>query len=145
MCFPGFGEVRSISYHVNATANLLNRLGNNDVTKDVAQGVSCLNMPDFESALSTIRGALAGHLGQKRGLEDSYQALCDSYGLNEDALSWMEMVDKELHKSGELKSLEVDEESVMYMVFYWTCTALNVSSSGTLYLRNSHNSQFIML
>ncbi|EJD02164.1 uncharacterized protein FOMMEDRAFT_157362 [Fomitiporia mediterranea MF3/22] len=104
------------------------RLGNNDVVKKVAQDVSCLKPKDFEAALSTVRGAISGYLSRRHGKNISYQTLCRSHGLNEDSLYWMEEVDKELRKSEELDDLEVDDESIIYVVFYWTCIALNIRS-----------------
>ena len=95
--------------------------------KKVAQDVSCLKPKDFEAALSTVQGALSGYLSRRHGRNVTYKVLCHTHGLNDDALYWMEEVDKEVRKSRELKNLDADKEAVLYMVFYWTCIALNVS------------------
>ncbi|KAL5490003.1 hypothetical protein ACEPAI_4836 [Sanghuangporus weigelae] len=103
-------------------------LGNNDVKKEMAQQSSCLRPREFDLTLNTVQDALSSYLSRKRTENVSYQSLCQAHGLNEDALYWMEQVDKELRKSGELNDLEVDEETVLLMVFYWTCIALNIRS-----------------
>ena len=97
------------------------------MTKKVAQDVSCLRPQDFSTALSLVRKALSEYLMRKKRASPSYRDLCRLYRFNDDALYWMEEVDKEVRKGEELDQLEVDEDSIIYMVFYWTCVALNVS------------------
>lgn len=100
--------------------------------KKVAQDVSCLKPKDFEAALLTVQGALLGYLSRKKYDSLSYKDLCREHSLNEDIVYWMEEVDKDLRKNEELNDIDVDEETVMYMVFYWTCIRLNVSFIMTI-------------
>ena len=74
-----------------------------------------------------MRTALSDYLKKKERKSASYRDLCRDFRFNDDALYWMEEVDKEVRKSGDLNELDVDEDCVVYMVFYWTCIALNVS------------------
>ena len=99
--------------------------------------MSCLRPKDFETALSTVQGALSNFLTRRSGKGISYKSLCRSHGLSDDALYWMEEVDKEVRKSGELKEMDLEDETIMYMVFYWTCIALNVSLSLLKFQTNS--------
>ncbi|KAH8117102.1 hypothetical protein DFH11DRAFT_1505462 [Phellopilus nigrolimitatus] len=104
------------------------RLSNNDVVEQVAQQASCMNSKQFHAALNTVRTALSSYLQKQKARVISYQAFCRDYGLNEDALYWMEEVEKELRKSHAFEELDVDDDTVLYMVFYWTCIALNIRS-----------------
>ena len=78
-------------------------------------------------ALSTVRSALASYFEEKKRTGVSYEVLCKSHGLDEDALYWMEQVDKKARASEDLKEYDVDDELVTCAAFYWTCVALNVS------------------
>ncbi|KAI5122217.1 hypothetical protein M0805_002706 [Coniferiporia weirii] len=104
------------------------RLGNNDVVEKVAQETSCLQPKQFKASLNTVRSALASYLKKKVQQSISYPVLCRNYGLNDDALYWMEEVEKELRKANVLDDLDVADETVTCMVFYWTCIALNIRS-----------------
>ncbi|THH08318.1 hypothetical protein EW145_g2789 [Phellinidium pouzarii] len=103
-------------------------LGNNDVIEKVAQETSCLQPKQFKAALNTVRSALASYLQKRQQRVDSYQSLCREFGLSDDALYWMEETEKVLRKTDALDNLDAADETVMYMVFYWTCIALNIRS-----------------
>ena len=96
--------------------------------KTVAQQAACLAPKNFEMVLATVRGALVSYFEERKRTGVSYEGLCRSHGLGEDALYWMEQVDKKMRDSKVLKEYDVDDELVTCAVFYWTCVALNVCS-----------------
>ena len=96
--------------------------------KTVAQQAACLAPKNFEMVLATVRGALASYFEERKRTGVSYEGLCRTHGLDDDALYWMEQVDKKMRDSKVLKEYDVDDELVTCAVFYWTCVALNVRS-----------------
>ncbi len=48
--------------------------------------------------------------------------------MNEDALYWMDLVEKELLKTGRLEEMDVRHEAVRCAVYRFTCKLLGVSS-----------------
>ena len=94
--------------------------------------------------MNTTRVALAEALKKRNTRAVSYSSLARKYGLNSDAMYWIEEVDKELRKKDDdLKELEVAEDSITYCVFYWTCIALHVRSLVLLGTpSSSHKNRF---
>lgn len=79
--------------------------------------------------LSIVRGALVSYFEERKRTGVSYEGLCKSHGLDDDALYWMEQIDKKMRDSKELNDYGVDGDLVTCAVFYWTCVALNVCQS----------------
>ena len=116
---------------------LFNRLGNNDVSRKVAQEASCLKPKVFETTLSVVRAALFADAeksaqtasSRKASNELSYRALVKRFRWqNGDFLvDCMEDVERALAESRELKGrLCPPNKAVTLVVFCWTCVVVKV-------------------
>lgn len=98
----------------------------------MAQQASCLAPKVFRTTLNTVRSALGGFLHKplKNSRDITFESLARNHGLSDEAIPWMEEVDKTVRRSGQLeaKGFDPDGAGVRCLVFYWTCIALHVRS-----------------
>ncbi|MCW6179560.1 hypothetical protein L7U65_26890, partial [Klebsiella pneumoniae] len=113
---PGITTVVDTLLLAIPCANSSFRLGNNDVSEKSAQQASCLAPKIFSATLSTVRAALQGYLTTRSAKETSFEGLARQHGVTNDAIYWMEEVEKAVKKSGGLEALHVDEGVVTCMI-----------------------------
>ncbi|KLO06637.1 hypothetical protein SCHPADRAFT_1002244 [Schizopora paradoxa] len=108
------------------------RLGNNDVPEELAQKASCLAPRNFQSVVNTLRTALSDTLRRRSNTRRvTYEAICqENFIMNGDAVHWMNIVEKELEKTGKLEDEDVPLEAVRCAIVSFTCKLLGIKGGS---------------